>query len=78
MRAAAYPRFRQRLWLRQRGHVLLVGDDAVIQNNPDPYRGVEYSLGGQFDVGALVLSLEWHHAVGSTMRTVRSKLGYRF
>ena len=60
------------------GTFFLVGDDAVIQNNPDPYRGVEYSLGGQFDVGALVLSLEWHHAVGSTMRTVRSKLGYRF
>ena len=60
------------------GTFFLVGDDSVIQNNPDPFQGVDYSVGVQYDLGALSLTLEWHHAVGSTMKTLRSQLGYRF
>ena len=60
------------------GTFFLVGDDSVIQNNPDPFQGVDYSVGAQYDLGAVSLSVEMHHAVGSTMRTIRSQFGYRF
>ncbi len=60
------------------GTFFLIGDDGVIQNNPEPFQGVEYSVGAVYSGGGYELALEWHQAVGSTMQTVRSKLGYRF
>jgi hypothetical protein len=60
------------------GTFFLVGDDAAIQNNEFPYRGLDYTLGAQYRRGILDGALEWHHAVGSTMKTVRLRIGYAF
>ena len=60
------------------GTFFLVGDDNVIQQNVNPFQGFAYSLGGQFDARNLMVVLEWHHAVGSTMGAVRSRFAYRF
>jgi hypothetical protein len=60
------------------GTFFLIGDDGVIQNNSDPFQGVDYSLGMVYTLGLIEAALEWHHAVGSTMKTVRTRVGYRF
>lgn len=63
------------------GTFFLIGDDSRIQNNADPFRGVDYSLGIQMLRGIFDGALEWHQAVSptsNTMKTVRARLGYRF
>ncbi len=60
------------------GTFFVIGDDNVIQNNPAPFQGVDYSLGAVYHQGVIEAALEWHAAVGSTMQTVRSRIGYRF
>jgi hypothetical protein len=60
------------------GTFFLIGDDAAIRNNAFPYRGLDYTLGVQYRKGIFDGALEWHHAVGSTMKTVRARIGYAF
>jgi hypothetical protein len=60
------------------GTFFLIGDDSVIQNNEHPFQGVDYSLGAQYTMGSIESALEWHHAIGSTMGTVRLRAGYAF
>ena len=43
-----------------------------------PFQGIDYSLGAVYQMGVIEAALEWHHAVGSTMKTLRSRVGYRF